>query len=415
MFRVMIGSMFVLDALWWYLADRRLRGLRHARLWRTLVALLVFCMAAGLAMFIVWPEFMRRTNAFLPSLINVAVFTWHLVILPTGLLLAALVGLAQLGTWLISRYSRRRPPEEPYRPATPDDASDSADELPQPSLSRRRLLAAASVAIPPLLWGGGVTSALFQIGHYRIRRIRVPLASLPPELDGLTIAHVTDPHVGRFTDSAMLQGIARRVNELNPDLVLCTGDLIDYSLKDLDDAIAMTKAMTPRYGMALCVGNHDLFQGPEAFVARTRAAGLNMLVNQWHTLKVRGVPIEIAGLNWARGDEGLQVEMNRLMLNQTVADRTRHGGFPICLSHHPHGFDYAAEAGFALTLAGHTHGGQIMLTDHTGPADIVYRYISGLYRKNPAQALVVANGVGNWFPLRVNAPSEICHLTLTRA
>ena len=72
-----------------------------------------------------------------------------------------------------------------------------------------------------------------------------------------------------------------------------------------------------------------------------------------------------------------------------------------------------------LTLAGHTHGGQLMLPGGIGPGPLMYRYWSGLYRQptptGGAAACVVSNGVGNWFPLRMNAPAEIVHLTLRRA
>ena len=95
----------------------------------------------------------------------------------------------------------------------------------------------------------------------------------------------------------------------------------------------------------------------------------------------------------------------------------RSDAFQILLAHHPHAFDPAAAVGIPLTLAGHTHGGQIMLTDQLGAGPAMYRYWSGLYHKQAAHrdaALVVSNGVGNWFPLRINAPAEIVHITLRR-
>ena len=85
--------------------------------------------------------------------------------------------------------------------------------------------------------------------------------------------------------------------------------------------------------------------------------------------------------------------------------------FTILLAHHPHAFDRAAAAGIPLTLSGHTHGGQLMLTRNIGAGPLLFKYWSGLYRKGPS-ALAVSNGVGNWFPLRINAPAEILHLTL---
>jgi predicted MPP superfamily phosphohydrolase len=81
------------------------------------------------------------------------------------------------------------------------------------------------------------------------------------------------------------------------------------------------------------------------------------------------------------------------------------------LAHHPHSFDAAAAAGLPLTLSGHTHGGQIMLNEQLGAGSIRFRYVSGLYRKANSN-LLVCNGIGNWFPIRINAPAEILHITL---
>src|SRR5690606_5613321 len=87
--------------------------------------------------------------------------------------------------------------------------------------------------------------------------------------------------------------------------------------------------------------------------------------------------------------------------------------FPILLAHHPHAFDPAADAGLPLVFAGHTHGGQLMVNANFGFGPAMFRYWSGIYRKENS-TLVVSNGVGNWFPLRTAAPAEILHLTLRR-
>ena len=90
------------------------------------------------------------------------------------------------------------------------------------------------------------------------------------------------------------------------------------------------------------------------------------------------------------------------------------GAFPILLAHHPHAFDVAAVHEIPLTFAGHTHGGQLMLSAKHGAGPVMFRYWSGLYQKLNA-SLIVSNGAGNWFPLRTHAPAEIIHLTLRRA
>jgi predicted MPP superfamily phosphohydrolase len=196
-----------------------------------------------------------------------------------------------------------------------------------------------------------------------------------------------------------------------------TGDLINSSLADLAGALDAVKRIDSRFGVHTIEGNHDLFDDAREFDRRVKAAGIPLLVNEAQTLNVRGVPVQILGLPWGRGDgrlrgaggdEALAETMPRL-LAQRQPD-----AFPILLAHHPHAFDLAAEANIPLTLSGHTHGGQLMLSRNVGFGPLMYRYWSGFYRRGNSQ-LLVSNGVGNWFPLRVHAPAEVLHVTLRRA
>jgi uncharacterized protein len=168
--------------------------------------------------------------------------------------------------------------------------------------------------------------------------------------------------------------------------------------------------MQSRHGSFLCVGNHDLIEDPNEFVRRTKAR-VPLLVGESRTLRVNGYPLQLLGLPWTRGGDAIGASVNRL------ATQRQPGAFPILLAHHPHAFDAAASAGIPLTLAGHTHGGQLMLSDTVGVGPLMFKYWSGLYLKPEHRnaALVVSNGVGNWFPLRTHAPAEIIDLTLRRA
>lgn len=118
--------------------------------------------------------------------------------------------------------------------------------------------------------------------------------------------------------------------------------------------------------------------------------------------------MELVGIVWDRNEEKTAQSVD------VVAALRDPAAFPILLAHHPHAFDRAVEHKIPLTLAGHTHGGQVMLTSKIGPGSAMYRYWSGIYQK-AGQALVVSNGTGNWFPIRINAPAEIIHLTLKKA
>jgi predicted MPP superfamily phosphohydrolase len=249
-----------------------------------------------------------------------------------------------------------------------------------------------------------------QAGKFRIRPLEIALPQLPPSLSGMTIAHVSDTHVGRFVGVKELESVVAATAGLRPDLIVFTGDLIDFNLSDLPPALQAMRELQKIAPLAMCVGNHDLFEDGAQFRRRVRTAELGLMLDETMPLTIRGQRLELLGLDWGtqavpRAD-GIGEHMNSLLAR-------RGSGFPILLAHHPHAFDPAAAAGIPLTLSGHTHGGQIMITKNFG-AGRVYRYWSGLYTKGKSQ-LVVSNGVGNWFPLRINAPAEIVHLTLRTA
>jgi predicted MPP superfamily phosphohydrolase len=266
--------------------------------------------------------------------------------------------------------------------------------------------------VPPVATVLGHVRASSQLNRFRIRRLDVHLPTLPPVLDGLTIAHVSDLHIGRFTNGPILREVVARTNAWGADLVLFTGDLIDHALADLPAGLDLLKQLTPQARLFLCEGNHDLFESRVEFERRVRATGLRLLLNESAMLQIRGQSVQILGLRWGQpgGRHGALIDeqMDRLLpLRQSAA-------FTILLAHHPHAFDRAVHAGIPLTLAGHTHGGQLMLSNDVGVGSLLFKYCSGLYR-NGVSALVVSNGVGNWFPLRINAPAEILHVTLRAA
>ena len=271
--------------------------------------------------------------------------------------------------------------------------------------TRREWLKSAVVALPvTTAFGAGLVS-LPLMTRFRIREMTVVLQDLPVELDGLRIAHIADTHVGKFTKGKVLDELVAATNRLEADLVLFTGDLIDNTIHDLPDAVRMLQGIEqPLFAVE---GNHDLFDDPEWFRRGVLEGGIALLRNQAVTIQIRGVAVQILGVIWNRSEQEMAKDIDAMaMLRDPDA-------FPILLAHHPHVFDRAVEHGFPLTLAGHTHGGQFMLNREIGAGPAMFRYWSGLYQQGK-QALVVSNGAGNWFPLRVNSPAEIVHLTLRR-
>jgi predicted MPP superfamily phosphohydrolase len=396
-FYLIIAAVGLGNVAWWRWADRRLRDRApRRRTLRALVAIFAGVQVLYLLYFILAPRSARRVHPWLPMPTIASVYLWSLLILP-----ASLVGIG-IGKILAALNRLRR-------------RYSSANENAQ-AISRRQWLTDAAVLAPPLVTALATGRAMWQLGDFRVRPLHVTLPGLPPNLDGLRIAHVSDIHVGRYTRRGTLPRIVEATNRLRADLVLFTGDLIDLSLDDLDRGTDAMKQLDPRAGFAMIEGNHDLIENPDAFEHRTVAAGLRLLVDQAMTIAVRGERIQLLGMRWgsatgnrrASGGQSFHESLQHLLPHREP------GAFPIVLAHHPHAFDAAAAAGLPLTLSGHTHGGQLMLSERLGFGPVFFRYWSGLYRKANSQ-LVVSNGIGNWFPLRIQAPAEIIEITLHSA
>ncbi len=325
-----------------------------------------------------------------PAWLNGLLLLWSLLALP--LLVAPVLLLEAVPA--VFRKAREAPPE--------NNGGAGAE------MSRRDWLRTAALSLPALGVGGAAAVGFPQCSRFRVSRLELPLTALPAELDGLRITHFSDTHVGRFTNGAILGRFVEEINRLDSELVLFTGDLIDFSMAYLPQALDMLAAVRARLGLFVVEGNHDLFDDAPGFRAALPARGLRLLQDGSEAVLFNGREVEIMGSTWAGRDEDHRARVDLLLA------KARPGVFPIYLAHHPHAFDAAAGRGLPLTLAGHTHGGQLMLSPRVGCGPLMFRYWSGLYRKGNS-ALVVNNGAGNWFPLRSAAPAEIVQITLRRA
>lgn len=379
---------FVAGDVWW--GWHAWRRLRMSRL-RWVTVGFVLAQLGGLGLII----FARRAghgwDEAVPRPLLSAIYLWHLIVLPLWMIVAVGSGIfSTIALAMRALRGQRRP-----------QARQATD-----GMTRREFLAASATLAPAVLTAGGTLMGEAQLEQFRLRRIELPQANLPPGLDGLTIAHLSDTHVGRFTRDAVLARIVDATNALRADLVVVTGDLINVSLRDLPAAVAFVRALRGGTDVFLCEGNHDLIDDGPRFRRDARRAGLAILLGESTTITLRGTRVQILGALWARGAAGLRKQVGAVVSQRDPA------AWPLLLAHHPHAFDFAA--GVPLTLAGHTHGGQLMLSETVGAGPMLFRYWSGPYWRDD-RALVVSNGAGNWFPIRLNAPAEIIHLTLRRA
>jgi predicted MPP superfamily phosphohydrolase len=390
-FFVVLGTIIGLDLVWWFVADRLVRRRKWPRRVVAGFAVLQLVLAA-----IVIVDRLGPTLP-LPKLFEATVLIWHLILLPLSLVIYLLLSPAV--------YLTR--PKQPEVEAGP---------------TRRAFLSTLAVA-PPAVTLAAAGVGVWQTEHFRVRPITVRLPNLPAALDGMTLAHVSDTHVGEFTHGDVLGEIAEATNKLDVDLTVLTGDLINHSLSDLPAAAEMIAAMKARHGVLCIEGNHDLFEGWKKFDDKARDLGIDLLVNQTRQVTINGQLVDVMGLQWggprggAKQSRGYQRSdaAIRDSFDEMQAARANSSGYPILLAHHPHAFEAAADAGVELTLAGHTHGGQLMLPGGVGFGPLMYRYWSGLHGDGRGNGVIVSNGTGNWFPIRTFAPAEIIHVTLRRA
>lgn len=385
--------MLTLDMAWWVVALHLAKKTR----WRVLISLFMAVQTTVIVNEIIGRLGRGGLNlSHLPTIVLASFTIWHNLVVPIFTVLGFIYCFLRM-----IRRKRAKAIEQKLPPSVPVAAGP---------VTRRQFIGACAALAPPLLTFSLSGVAMKQIKEFRVRRFTLAIPSLPRQLDGITIANVSDIHVGLWTHGPVLREIVNTTNSLRADLVVLTGDLINFNLTDLDEGLSLVKAMPGRYGTWMIEGNHDLLENGAEFERRVKASGVPLLLDESVVADVRGYPVQFFGLRW-RDCIGHRLDRVTDAQVQGLMKERQPDAFPILLAHHPHAFDAATEADLPLTLTGHSHGGQIMLDKHIGVGPILFRYWSGLYQRGNSQ-MIVSNGVGNTFPLRVNAPAEIVHITL---
>ncbi|MFO0973250.1 MAG: metallophosphoesterase [Phycisphaerae bacterium] len=413
-FRLVMLFLLAATALWWSVAEGWLSGRgagaasrRWSTAWRTALAGWALLMAAPAAVMLVSGRGMAFVRVPMP-LASVFQF-WHMLV--------ALVAAAGVVVALLVAAARRvrRLARTSRRPVEPDRVD---------ALTRRAWLRGAVIHAPIAIVTAGSMVADRNAGRFIVRQFELPAPWLPDRLRGLSITHISDLHVGRLYRPQFLPRLVDEANRLAGDIVVVTGDVIDFSNDMLPPSIAALRQLESRHGRFLCVGNHDLMDNGAVYVQAIRTAGLDLLVNEARRVEIGGERVTIAGVDWLRRSAGPaeQAAYAAAARAALAGHDERRDGPSIVLAHHPHAFDALEQAGARLVLSGHTHGGQLMAgappadgwatsASDRGVGQLLFRYLRGFYRRGAA-TLFVNSGVGNWFPLRVNAPAEIVRLRL---
>lgn len=278
-------------------------------------------------------------------------------------------------------------------------------------ITRRRFVMAAAATLAA---GAGVCLYTFKIGphHIEFARRDMPIIGLPARLDGLTLAHMTDIHVGPQVADLYVAGVFDRVREITPDIVAYTGDYISEEHGIQNHATRMY-ANLPRGRLATVatLGNHDY--GP-SWSKSSEAAWVAQMLRDNGVTVLRNEVADVGGLQVVGMDD---LWANQFDPKKAFASHDRDRA-SLVLSHNPDTADEDGWGNYAgWILSGHTHGGQCKPPFLPPPMLPVRnkRYTAGEFDVGNNRRLYVNRGVGHLLAVRFNVRPEVAVFTLRRA
>ena len=278
-------------------------------------------------------------------------------------------------------------------------------------------LGVGAVLLGSFLWG--TTKGIY---GWRILKNKLSFDNLPKALDGLKIVQISDLHLGSFNHKyGPIEEAVEMINELEADYIVFTGDLVNEGPDEAEDWIDVLSKLKAKRGKFSVLGNHDYGWGrieeeqkvknSKGVAEINRKMGLDVLLNEHRILEKDGEKIGLVGVeNWGYSEQNWFPTKGDYKASVKDMEEVP---FKILLSHDPTHWDHHIldKEDVDLTLAGHTHGGQMGISIpgllEISAARLFYKRYAGLYSKGK-QHLYVNRGMGFLiFPGRVGMPPEI--------
>jgi predicted MPP superfamily phosphohydrolase len=269
--------------------------------------------------------------------------------------------------------------------------------------------AAVALGLGSGLWGATV-------GNHRVRVDTIPLQmkNIPSDHPGLAVVHITDLHIGPLMQPDRLNRYIDRINGLEADLIVITGDLFDFDPRYVEDGCRALSKLAAKNGVYAVLGNHDHYTGTEEVAAGlSQHTSIRLLRDEWEHIDVDGMKFVIAGIEDPL--EGWMDKHTRSPVLERLAAEIPDHQPGLLLAHRPSFFHHAEELGFPLILSGHTHGGQVALpfATHQNISRMISDFTRGLFRRGDT-TMYVSRGLGMaGLPLRLNCPREIAMIQLS--
>jgi predicted MPP superfamily phosphohydrolase len=275
--------------------------------------------------------------------------------------------------------------------------------------SSARMVAGTSLAV-------SAYGTYHETRNFEVSRIALSYSGLHRDLHGFRLVHITDIHAGPFISFDTIADIVTRANALKPDLTVLTGDYVNHNPAYIDGCLQHLNALKAPAGVFGVFGNHDYYTGISAMRQGFSKTQIPVLCDSNHharglekLLNIIGVDDPLVG--WATEA--------RFRNPAKIAELVMSDQFNLLLSHRPGIFKMCKDWHVPLTLAGHTHGGQIIIPGvgerGFSLADLFLPYTHGLYEseQDPEVRMYVSRGIGTIVaPLRLFCRPEIVEITL---
>lgn len=254
-----------------------------------------------------------------------------------------------------------------------------------------------------------------------LKHITFTSPDLPPYFDGYRLVQITDFHLGSFPPgNDFVQKVVDAANNEEPDMILFTGDLVNNQASEVEPYLETLAQLHASDGIYSIWGNHDyceygnnhsigaLKRNRRMLYGYQERLGWHQLMNEHHVVSHGMASIAVIGVE----NPGQPPFTNRSNLKKAMKGLDP-GIFKILLSHDPHHWRREVVGKkIQLTLAGHTHAGQLKIGKWT-PARMAFKEWGGAYRIGE-QMLYVSSGIGGSFPFRLGAWPELTVITLKR-
>ncbi len=275
--------------------------------------------------------------------------------------------------------------------------------------SRRIFLKTSALAVSTYSFIGA-TKGVIDRDEYDIIEKTVHIANLPDEFKGFTVGLMSDIHSSVFMTKPEMDDYVAALNNLKTDIIFVPGDFVNSQTEEVYPFAEAFSAVRAPFGVYGCLGNHDYFADVDVVAKEVDACGVKLLRNDAVKIQKGNSFINVIGVDDIPMSGKPETYLARALSS------IQNSSPKILLCHKPYFLETIAGHNIDLTLAGHTHGGQIVFAKigntYISPATLFSKYVWGLYKFNNAQ-MYVTRGIGTvGVPFRVNCPPEITKITL---